>query len=331
MNLLITGANGFVGTSLVQHLLAGGHGITAQVRSLQRLAWSSELPSKKEPSTQHLQALEADFTDISGFQQTLRGCEALVHCAARVHQVQDNASDPLAAYRRDNRDATLALARLAAQDGVQRFVLLSSVKVNGEFTQHGQPFRAQDATPQDPYAISKWEAEQGLLEIAAKTGMEVVIIRPPLVYGPGVKANFLTMMQWLHRGIPLPFGAINNRRSLVALPNLVDFITLCLTHPKAANRTFLISDQQDLSTTQLLRGLGDALHRPARLLPVPQHVLELGLKAVGKGDVAQRLCGSLTVDSSPATELLGWKPPLTVQQGLQLTADHFLKQQASKP
>jgi UDP-glucose 4-epimerase len=265
------------------------------------------------------------LNQISDQKTHLLGVDAVIHCAARVHQVNETAADPLAAYRAVNTQATLYLAKAAAAAGVRRFIFLSSVKVNGEFTPPGQPFLAQHAAPQDPYGISKWEAEQGLQEIAIQTGMEVVIIRPPLVYGPGVKANFLTMMRWLHRGVPLPFGAIHNQRSLVALPNLVDFITLCLTHPKAANQTFMISDQQDVSTTELLRGLGDVLHHPARLLPVPQSLLEISLKALGKGGIAQRLIGDLTVDSTPATELLGWKPPLSVQQGLQLTAGHFLK------
>lgn len=324
MKLLITGANGFVGQALCVHLAKQHHAVTAQARKSYSLSFV-------EQETQYLCRRIADLDHISEEKRSLEGFDALIQCAARVHQVNDTSADPLAAYREVNTQATLALATAAAQAGVRRFVFLSSVKVNGEFTCADEPFVADQAAPQDPYAISKWEAEQGLREIAAKTGMHVVIIRPPLVYGPGVKANFLTMMRWLYRGIPLPFGAINNQRSLVALPNLVDFITLCLTHPKAANQTFLISDQQDLSTSQLLRGLGHALHRPARLIPVPQSLLENGLKALGKNGIAQRLCGNLTVDSSPASELLDWKPPLSVQQGLQLTADHFLNHQTAKP
>jgi UDP-4-keto-D-QuiNAc 4-reductase len=324
MKLLVTGANGFVGKALCQYLAGLQHEILAQSRTEPSL-------SKNEHPTQYLRRLYADFSQLISEKSHLQGMDAIVHCAARVHQVQEAAADPLATYREINTHATLALANAAANAGVRRFVFLSSVKVNGEFTAPGQSFRADQAAPQDPYGVSKWEAELGLRGIAAKTGMQVVIIRPPLVYGPGVKANFLTMMQWLQRGIPLPLGAIHNQRSLVALPNLVDFITLCLTHPKAANQTFLISDQQDVSTTQLLRGLGDAQQCPARLLPVPQGWLAFGLKAVGKGGVAQRLCGDLTVDSTPATELLGWKPPFSVQQGLQLTADHFRQQHSAKP
>jgi nucleoside-diphosphate-sugar epimerase len=320
MKVLVTGANGFVGHALCEQLAAQKTAIVALARSVDSLSFS-------EHTSQYWRAAKANFDDVSSYQPLLQGIHAVVHCAARVHQVREVASNPLATYRAINTQATLVLAQAAANAGVQRFVFLSSVKVSGEFTAFGQPFTSAHACPQDPYGISKWEAEQGLREIAAKTGMEAVIIRPPLVYGPGVKANFLTMMQWLHRGIPLPLGAISNQRSLVALPNLVDFISLCLAHPKAANQTFMISDQQDVSTTELLRGLGTALKRPARLLPVPQSLLEAGLKLVGKGAIAQRLCEDLTVDATPATQMLGWNPPLSVQQGLQLTADHFLESQ----
>ncbi len=324
MKILVTGANGFVGNALSQSLASQSH----EVLAVSRQSIEQQSLSISEHSAQYLYRLLADFGNISSIQEHLQSVQAVVHCAARVHQVHETAADPLLEYRRVNTQATLALARAAAQEGVKRFVFLSSVKVNGEFSLPRQPFTAEQAAPQDPYGISKWEAEQGLMEISAKTGMEIVIIRPPLVYGPGVKANFLTMMRWLQNGIPLPLGAIANQRSLVALPNLVDFIALCLTHPKAANQTFMINDQQDVSTTALLRGLGDALGRPARLLPVPQSMLTLALKAIGKGGIAQRLCGDLAVDASPASTLLGWKPPLTVQQGLQLTAQHFLSTRA---
>jgi nucleoside-diphosphate-sugar epimerase len=324
MKILVTGANGFVGRALCGLLVQRQHSVVGLIRDLKTL-------SINEHTSQYLKGLPANFTDIPSYQSHLEDVDCVIHCAARVHQVHEKAADALAAYRQVNTQATLSLAQAAAQAGIKRFVFLSSVKVNGEFTQPGQPFTAHQSSPKDAYGISKWEAELGLREIAAKTGMEVVIIRPPLVYGPGVKANFLTMMRWLYRGIPLPLGAIHNQRSLVALPNLVDFIATCATHPNAANQTFLISDQHDVSTTELLLGLGAALKRPARLLPVPQGLLEAGLQMIGKGGMAQRLCGNLTVDASPTTELLGWKPPLTVQQGLQLTADHFLKSQTTKP
>jgi nucleoside-diphosphate-sugar epimerase len=198
---------------------------------------------------------------------------------------------------------------------------VSSIKVNGEATLLGRPFSADDApAPLDAYSLSKMEAEQGLRELAAQTGMEVVIIRPPLVYGPGVKANFAAMMRWLKCGVPLPLGAIHNQRSLVSLDNLVDLIVLCLTHPAAANQTFLVSDGEDVSTTQLLRRMGQALGCPARLVPVPVSVLKLAAAIVGKSDVAQRLCGSLQVDISKTHQLLGWTPPLSLDEGLRRAA-----------
>ncbi len=210
-------------------------------------------------------------------------------------------------------------------DVAQRFVFISTIKVNGEGTPLGQPYTADDVpAPVDPYGVSKHEAELGLMRLAEETGMEVVIIRPVLVYGPGVKANFLSMMRWLHKGIPLPLGAIHNQRSLVALDNLVDLIVTCLHHPAAANQTFLVSDGEDLSTTALLRRTAAALGRPARLIPVPVRVLRTAAHLLGKADFAQRLYGSLQVDISKTRELLGWSPPVSVDDALHKTARHFL-------
>jgi UDP-glucose 4-epimerase len=233
----------------------------------------------------------------------------------------DTVSDPLQEFRRVNVQATLNLARQAAAAGVRRFVFVSSIKVNGESTQPGSAFTADDApAPLDAYGISKMEAEQGLRQIALQTGMEVVIIRPPLVYGPGVKANFAAMMRWLKRGVPLPLGAIENQRSFVALDNLVDLIVTCLIHPAAANQTFLVSDGEDVSTTELLRRMGQALGCTARLLPVPASWLKLAADMLGKADMAQRLCGSLQVDISKTRQLLGWQPPLSLDSGLKKAA-----------
>ena len=205
---------------------------------------------------------------------------------------------------------------------MRRFVFVSSIKVNGEATPTGSSFTADDLpAPLDAYGISKMEAEQGLREIASQTGMQVVIVRPPLVYGPGVKANFAAMMRWLQRGVPLPLGAIHNQRSLVALDNLVDLLVTCLTHPAAANQTFLVSDGEDVSTTELLRRMGQAMGKPARLLPVPASWLQLAATLVGKRAVAQRLCGSLQVDIEKTRQLLGWSPPLTLDQGLKKAAE----------
>lgn len=320
MKIFITGANGFVGRAICERLAEQKKTVVGLVRQLQSLSIQEQL-------TPYLKGIEADFTQISSFQTHLQGCDAIVHCAARVHQVRDVAADPLAAYRAVNTQATLDLARAAAHSGVKRFVFLSSVKVNGEHTLPGKPFTFTQADPQDAYGISKWEAELGLRRIEQETGLEVVIVRPPLVYGPRVKANFLSMMRVLQRGLALPLGAIHNQRSLIALPNLMSLIETCLTHPAAAGQTFMASDQHDVSTTELLQLLGHALGKPARLIPVPQTWLETGLKLVGKSGVAQRLCGSLTVDATPASQLLGWKPVVSVEQGLQVTARHFLSGQ----
>jgi nucleoside-diphosphate-sugar epimerase len=255
------------------------------------------------------------------WREALEGMDAVVHVAARVHVMADTAADPLAEFRRVNVAGTLNLACQAALAGVKRFVFLSSIKVNGECTQSGRPFCADDKPgAQDPYAISKLEGELGLMEIAANTGMEVTIIRPPLVYGPGVRANFLSMMQCLQRGIPLPLGAIRNKRSLVALDNLVDLIITCLGHPAAANQVFLAGDGEDLSTTELLRRMGLALGKSVRLVPIPHSWLKVGATLLGRRDLAQRLCGSLQLDISKARVLLGWKPPISVDEGLRRAA-----------
>ena len=231
--------------------------------------------------------------------------------------MNDAAADPLAAFRSVNVNGSLNLARQAAAAGVKRFVFISSVKVNGELTQPSRAFTEADATaPQDAYGQSKHEAELGLRQIAADTGMEVVIIRPPLVYGPGVKANFAALIRAVQRGWPLPLGAVHNQRSMVALDNLVDFIITCITHPQAANQTFLVSDGQDLSTAELVRGMAQAAGVPARLLPVPVWALQAGATFLGKGDAVQRLCGNLQVDITKARSLLGWVPSLTVSEGL---------------
>ena len=250
--------------------------------------------------------------------------DVVVHLASRVHMMGETASDVLPLYRAANTDATLKLAREAAAAGVRRFVFVSTVKVNGEGGR--VPYREADIpAPSDPYAISKWEAEQGLREIAAQSAMEVVIVRPPLVYGPGVKANFLAMMRWVSRGLPLPLGAIDNRRSLVALDNLVDFLIVCCAHPAAANQTFLVSDGEDLSTSELLRRMACALGRPARLLPVPAGVLHGVGTLLGKREFVRRLCGSLCADIGKARALLAWSPPLGVDAGLRLAAADFLE------
>lgn len=314
--ILVTGATGLVGSSLVVRLVRDGVEIRACVRRD-----NAELPKGVQVVRVGNLTAEADWS------HALSGVDVVVHAAARVHVMQDAAADPLQAFRRVNVQGTLQLARQAAAAGVRRFVFISSIKVNGEATQPGHPFTADDApAPLDAYGISKMEAEQGLREISAQTGMELVIIRPPLVYGPGVRANFHAMMRWLARGMPLPLGAIHNLRSLVALDNLVDLLVTCIHHPAAANQTFLVSDGEDLSTSQLLRRMGQALGKPARLIPVPPELLKLGAALLGKPAVAQRLCGSLQVDISKTRQLLGWRPPVSVDAGLKKAAEGYWRE-----
>lgn len=303
--LLVTGASGLVGKRLCQRLLSDGSSIRAAVRAT-------------DPATTlgH-QVAVGPIDKTTDWHQALLNVQTVVHCAARVHVMHDAAADPLSAFRAVNVEGTLNLARQAAEAGVMRLVFISSVKVNGESTEPGRPFTEADAPkPQDAYGLSKHEAEQGLRQIASDTGMAVVIIRPPLVYGPGVKANFAALMRAVQKGWPLPLGAVHNQRSLVALDNLVDFIVTCIAHPQAANQTFLVSDGHDLSTTELVRGMAQAAGVPARLLPVPVLALRAGAVLLGKSDAVQRLCGNLQVDISKARNLLGWVPPLAVQEGL---------------
>ena len=252
----------------------------------------------------------------------LTACNAVVHLAARVHVMGDTAQNPLVLYRSTNLDATLNLARQAAQAGVKRFVFISTIKVSGEG--RGAPYRETDEpAPEDAYAISKWEAEQGLAEIAQQTGLEIVILRPPLVYGPSVGANFLRLMQTVERGWPLPLSAIHNRRSLLYLGNFTDAIRLCMEHPAAAGQTFLLDDGEAVSTPELIRALATALRRPARLLPVPVDLLQLVGWMTGNRAAASRLTGSLYVDSQKIRDRLEWTPRYSLQDGLAATVAAF--------
>ena len=304
--IVVTGGSGFVGRALCAELDLRRCELSRVVRDF--LPPHGALPGRVRVS-------RIDAT--THWLPTLHGAKTVIHLAARVHVMQDTAADPIAAFRAVNVGGTLNLARQAATAGVKRFVFVSTAKVNGESTQPDRPFTEADIpNPQDAYSLSKYEAERGLRQLSADTGMEVVIIRPPLVYGPGVKANFATLMQAVQQGRPLALGSVNNRRSLVALDNLVDFIMICMTHPKAANETFLVSDGNDLSTTELVRGLARAAGVSPRLLPVPVWALQAGAMLLGKEDEVQRLCGSLQVDISKARHLLGWRPPVVVEEGL---------------
>lgn len=303
--VLVTGASGFVGGKLMKRLIVQP-----------TVAVLGAVRTKPVDDSSGLIAVSEIDGDTNWF-EALQNQRVVVHAAARVHIMDDIAADPLTEFRRVNVAGTLNLARQAATAGVKRFIFISTIKVNGEQTNVGSAFQASDTpAPEDPYGISKLEAEQGLLQLAQETGMEVVIIRPPLVYGPGVKGNFASMIKLVAKGLPLPLGGIHNKRSLVALDNLVDLIITCIDHPAAANQVFLAGDGEDLSTTELLRGVGKAMGKPARLIPVPAGLLMAGATVLGKKAVAQRLLGSLQVDISKARDLLGWEPPVSVEEGL---------------
>lgn len=312
--VLITGANGFIGRELCGQLADRGWRVRAAVRS-----------GRTMPAA--LDTVTVDAVDErTDWRSALDRIDAVIHLAGRAHVVKDCATDPLADFRRINVEGTRNLARQAADAGVRRFVFISSIKVNGENTPADRPYTEVDRpAPADPYGISKYEAEEALRDLASESGMEIVIIRPPLVYGPGVQGNFLTMMRWLDKGIPLPLGWVANKRTLVALNNLVDLIITCIYHPAAANQTFLAGDGEDLSTTELLKRLGDALGKKARLLPVPAGLLTLFLRLLGKRAETQKLCGSLRVDIDKTRNLLGWTPPMSVDEALRQAAEDYLR------
>ena len=329
MKCLITGANGFVGKALCAKLLNRGHAVRAAVRAAGSPTGNTEV------------SVIGSIDGETDWSAALAGVEVVIHLAARVHVMHDDAVDPLEAFRRVNTAGTDHLARSAAASGVKRLVFVSSIKVNGECTfpvaastlekiPPNPPFtkwgtlrsvfsETDEANPQDPYGVSKWEAEQALHRVAKETGLEVVIVRPPLVYGAGVKGNFAQMLKVLAKGIPLPLASANNLRSLVYLGNFVDALVTCATHPAAAGQTYLVSDGEDVSTPDLLRQLGAGMGHPARLLPCPPSLLKLGGRLVGKSDQIDRLLSSLQVDSSKMRRELDWQPPFSLQEGLRLT------------
>ena len=307
VNILVTGGTGFIGGALLARAMGmPGCSLRAAVRqTTQRLPFGVE------------QIVVEGLTPRAQWLPAARGCEVVVHCAGRAHVMDETAADPLQEFRLVNGEGTLNLARQAAAAGVRRFVFISSVKVNGEETILHRPYTENDApAPKDPYGTSKREAEDRLKELALKTGMEVVIIRPPLVYGHSAQGNFQRLLSWINKGIPLPFGAVNNKRSFISVANLVDLITICVEHPAAANQTFLAGDGEDLSTPELLRRVALALGRPSHLFPVPQGVLRWIAVLLGKQTMMQRLCGSLQIDTGKARTVLGWTPPLTIDEGL---------------
>ena len=304
MNVLLTGSTGFIGRALLEKFNS-----VASIKT--------SLIVRSAPSYDDSRCFSGDLSGKTDWSAALKSQELVVHAAARNFVMKEETSDPLAAYRRVNLAGTLDLAQQAAAAGVRRFIFISTIKVNGESTPPNQMFRASDPpAPEDAYALSKLEAERGLMQLAAETGLEVIIIRPPLVYGPGAKGNFSDMIKLLEKRLPLPLGAINNKRSLVGIGNLVDLVFRCLDHPAATNQIFLAGDGVDLSTTELLELLAEAMDKPARLIPVPASVLQVSAILLGKKAMARRLLGSLQVDISKTRRLLGWTPPYTVEEGL---------------
>lgn len=314
VKVLLTGSTGFLGSVLRSSLiLQNKYKVVSAVRTI-------------STGVTHDTFVVGNIDSQTNYGEALVGADVVVHLAARAHIMKDEVSDPLAEYRKVNVNGTFNLARQAAAAGVKRFIYLSSIKVNGESTSGRSVFSDTDTpAPVDPYGLSKNEAEDGLRQLSKETGMEVVIIRPPLVYGPGVKANFLNLLKLSSTGVPLPFGLVNNRRSMVYVGNLVDFIIRCIDQPNAANETFLVSDGEDLSLRLLIGRIRSTLGRSALLLPVPLFVFQLAAALTGKRAVVDRLIGDLQVDSSKARHLLNWTPPYTVKQGIAATVADYIK------
>lgn len=309
MRVLLTGATGFVGRHTVPLLAARGHRVRAALRTASEGPW--------EP------AVVGDIGPATDWTAALAGVDAVIHMAARVHVMRDTASDPLAEFRRVNTAGTIRLAEQAAAAGVKRFVFLSSIKAMVDESRPAPLDAAATPDPHSPYGVSKLEAERALAEIAARTGMEVAVIRPPLVYGPGAAGNMRALLKLVATGLPLPLGGIRNRRSLIYVGNLADAVVTVLEHPDAAGQTFLVQDGEPLSTADLVRAIAAALDRPTRLIPVPQGLMALGAALTGTRAVFDRLAGTLTVDDRPIRERLGWRPPHDLATGLRATAEWF--------
>lgn len=308
--ILVTGANGFVGAELCRTLMARKIPVIGTIR-------------RKAVSSFEFQIGNLD--EATNWSDALLDCDVVIHLAARVHIMKDDNNDPLAAYRKVNVDATINLAKQAAESGVQRFIFVSSVKVNGEITDD-HPFTGSDVpNPVDPYGQSKFEAECALRELSQHTGMELVIVRPPLVYGPNVRANFLKLMKLIKLGLPLPLGKIKNHRSMIALDNLVDLLILCTEHPRAGGQIFMASDGEDLSISELVSRIAQAMGRNVILLPLPSKMIEICAGLIGKTAITDRLLGSLQVDISQSREMLNWTPPVSVDMAIKKTVSYFLE------
>ncbi len=311
--VLVTGASGFVGQQLCAEMLKQGWHIKAALRA------PHPLPGGVKP------VMVGAIDDGTDWTDALQGVDTVIHLAARVHVMKDTASDPLAEFLKVNLYGTANLAQQAKQAGVKRLVYVSSIKVNGECTSEMHPYTESDqADPQDPYGVSKWQAEQALQRIAEETGLEIVIVRPPLVYGPGVKGNFISLLAAINRGIPLPLAGANNARSLVYVGNLVAALIACAQHPAAAGQTYLASDGADISTALLVEKIAHALGRKSRLFYFPPGLLRVAATVLGRAEQIDRLFGSLRVSDAKIRKELGWAPPYTMEQGLRATADWYL-------
>ncbi len=312
-NVLVTGADGFVGKALCAEMVSRGWNIRAAVRTKEKI---NNLPGE-------IQIIETGpIGPDTEWRDALNNVDAVVHLAGRAHIMDDSSSDPLLEYRIVNTAGTECLAKAAAGKGIRRFIFMSTIKVNGEGGT--DPYNENDTpNPKDPYSMSKWEAEIKLTEISSQTGMEIVIIRAPLVYGPGVKANFLKLLKAVDKGIPMPFAGMNNCRSMIYLYNLADLIIKSMTDPKAAGKTYLASDCEDVSTADLIRNISKVMGRNSRLFYLPLSVLKLLGNITGHADEIDRLTGSLTVDASLVKSELNWTPPFTLIQGLKETAEWY--------
>jgi nucleoside-diphosphate-sugar epimerase len=319
MKILVTGATGFIGTQLSETLAKSGHQVRDTARSI----------APNRSTTREL--ITFDLESANNLDHLTTGCDAIVHLAGRAHVMSDNPATSESLYLSANVDVTRRLAQSAARTGVKRMILMSSVKVNGESTTIGSPFTSQDTpNPQDPYGRSKAQAELALWDVTSTSELEGVVIRPPLVYGPGVRANFASLIGIVDRGIPLPLGSIHNKRSFVSIDNLIDCIATAIQSSKAAGQTFLVSDGNDLSTPELIRSIATSLHKSPKLIPIPTALLRLAATTAGKRGAYDRLCGSLTVDIALTKQRLSWTPPFTVQDSLQRTVDAFIQSRDSR-
>ncbi len=319
--IMVTGPTGFIGRKLCANLRGYGYRVMGALH--RRPDGGSQLDNSDEL------VVVGNIDAMTQWSQALSEVDSVIHLAARVHVMRERATDSLAAYRATNTLGTINLARSAAAAGVRRMVFVSTIKVNGESTED-KPFKETDAPcPVDAYAISKWEAEQAILQIGRETGLEVVIVRPPLVYGPGVKGNYLRLLHMVNRGLPMPFGACHNKRSLVFLENFVDLLTHCLSQTEASGQIFLVSDGEDLSTPELVARLAKALDKSPRLIPIPPAWLEIAAKLIGKPGLYDRLCGSLQLDIDHTRKTLKWTPPVSVDEGIHRTARWYLSQHRS--